>query len=81
ELRGERPIGWNSRSFPSVNTRDILIEEGGFLYDSDPCNDDLPYFVPAQNGRLLIIPYSKTLNDSRYLVSPGYVTPKDFVDN
>jgi peptidoglycan/xylan/chitin deacetylase (PgdA/CDA1 family) len=81
ELLGERPIGWNSRSFPSVNTRDILIEEGGFLYDSDPCNDDLPYFVPAQNGRLLIIPYSKTLNDSRYLVSPGYVTPKDFVDN
>ncbi|TIP82390.1 MAG: polysaccharide deacetylase, partial [Mesorhizobium sp.] len=81
ELLGERPIGWNSRSFPSVNTRDLLIEEGGFLYDSDPCNDDLPYFVPAQNGRLLIIPYSKTLNDSRYLVSPGYVTPKDFVDN
>lgn len=37
--------------------------------------------VPAQNRRLLIVPYSKTLNDSRYLVSPGYVTPKDFVDN
>ncbi|TIO08961.1 MAG: polysaccharide deacetylase [Mesorhizobium sp.] len=81
ELLGERPVGWNSRSFPSVNTRDILIEEGGFLYDSDPCNDDLPYFVPAKDGRLLIVPYSKTLNDSRYLVSPGYVTPKDFVDN
>ncbi len=81
DLLGRRPIGWNSRSFPSVNTRDLLAEEGGFLYDSDPCNDDLPYFVPTEAGRLLIVPYSKTLNDSRYLVSPGYATPQDFVDN
>jgi peptidoglycan/xylan/chitin deacetylase (PgdA/CDA1 family) len=81
DLLGARPIGWNSRSFPSVNTRDLLIEEGGFLYDSDPCNDDLPYFVPTGTGRLLIVPYSKTLNDSRYLISPGYVTPQDFIDN
>jgi peptidoglycan/xylan/chitin deacetylase (PgdA/CDA1 family) len=81
DLVGKRPIGWNSRSFPSVNTRDLLIEEGGFLYDSDPCNDDLPYFVSTPKGRLLIVPYSKTLNDSRYLISPGYVTPQDFVDN
>jgi peptidoglycan/xylan/chitin deacetylase (PgdA/CDA1 family) len=81
ELLGERPIGWNSRSYPSVNTRELLVEEGGFLYDSDPCNDDLPYFVPIAEGRLLIVPYSKTLNDSRYLVSPGYVTPNDFVTN
>ncbi|MDQ0392959.1 polysaccharide deacetylase family protein [Labrys monachus] len=81
DLLGERPIGWNSRSFPSVNTRDLLVEEGGFVYDSDPCNDDLPYFVPTKAGSLLVVPYSKTLNDSRYLVSPGYVTPQDFVDN
>ncbi len=82
ELLGERPVGWNSRSYPSVNTRDLLVKEGGFLYDSDPCNDDLPYFVPtAGGGRLLIVPYSKTLNDSRYLVSPGYVTPEHFVEN
>ena len=81
ELLGVRPLGWNSRSFPSVHTRDLLIEEGGFLYDSDPCNDDLPYFVPTPTGRLLVVPYSKTLNDSRYLVSPGYATPQDFIDN
>ena len=80
-LLGRRPIGWNSRSFPSTATRELLIEEGGFLYDSDPCNDDLPYFVPTASGRLLIVPYSKTLNDSRYLVSPGYATPQHFVDN
>lgn len=81
DLLGERPIGWNSRSFPSVNTRDLLVEEGGFLYDSDPCNDDLPYFAPTAAGRLLVVPYSKTLNDSRYLISPGYATPEDFVAN
>jgi peptidoglycan/xylan/chitin deacetylase (PgdA/CDA1 family) len=81
ELLGERPIGWNSRSYPSVNTRELLVEEGGFLYDSDPCNDDLPYFVATSGARLLIVPYSKTLNDSRYLVSPGYVAPDDFVTN
>ena len=81
ELLGRRPIGWNSRSFPSVNTRELLIEEGGFVYDSDPCNDDLPYFVPAGEGRLLIVPYTKTLNDSRYLIAPGYGTPADFVEN
>lgn len=81
DLLGVRPIGWNSRSYPSVNTRELLMEEGGFLYDSDPCNDDIPYFVPTPQGRLLIVPYSKTLNDSRYLISPGYVTPEDFVQN
>lgn len=81
ELLGTRPIGWNSRSFPSVNTRELLVEEGGFLYDSDPCNDDLPYFVPTATGRLLVVPYSKTLNDSRYLIAPGYGRPQDFVDN
>ena len=43
--RAQRPAGWNCRSFPSVNTRDLIVGEGGFLYYSDPCNDDLPYFV------------------------------------
>jgi peptidoglycan/xylan/chitin deacetylase (PgdA/CDA1 family) len=62
ELLGQRPIGWNSRSYPSVNTRDLLMEEGGFLYDSDPCNDDLPYFTQTERGSILVVPYSKTLN-------------------
>jgi peptidoglycan/xylan/chitin deacetylase (PgdA/CDA1 family) len=77
---GERPLGWNSRSFPSVNTRELLALHG-FLYDSDPCNDDLPYFVEAAGRRMLVVPYTKTLNDSRYLVSPGFGSPGDFVDH
>lgn len=81
-LLGVRPeeYGWNSRSFPSVHTRDLLAERG-FLYDSDSCNDDLPYVVVASGRRILVVPYSKTLNDSRYLVSPGFGSPRDFVDH
>lgn len=75
---GERPLGWNSRSFPSINTFELIQEEGGFLYHSDPCNDDLPYFQQTSRGRMLIVPYSKTYNDSRFLVAPGYGNPKDF---
>ena len=78
ELLGRRPLGWNCRSRPSVNTRQLLIEDGGFLYDSDPCNDELPYFVTAHQSRLLVVPYSKTFNDSRYLIAPGYSNPGDF---
>ena len=71
--------GWNSRAFPSVHTRELLAERG-FLYDSDPCNDDLPFWVESAGRRLLVVPYSKTLNDSRYLVSPGFASPRDFAD-
>jgi peptidoglycan/xylan/chitin deacetylase (PgdA/CDA1 family) len=81
DLTGERPLGWNCRSFPSVHTRDLIVEEGGFLYYSDPCNDDLPYFVETHGKRLLVVPYSKILNDSRYLISPGYSTPRDFYED
>ena len=42
---GERPLGWYCRSGPSVNTRRLLVEEGGFLYDSDAYDDELPYWT------------------------------------
>jgi peptidoglycan/xylan/chitin deacetylase (PgdA/CDA1 family) len=81
EVLGIHPPGWNCRSFPSVNTRDLIIEAGGFLYYSDPCNDDIPYFVRHDGGELLVVPYSKTLNDSRYLIAPGYSNPRDFAED
>ncbi len=80
-LTGRRPLGWNCRSFPSVNTRDLIVREGGFLYYSDPCNDDLPYFFDHDGARMLVVPYSKTLNDSRYLIAPGYGNPRDFAED
>jgi peptidoglycan/xylan/chitin deacetylase (PgdA/CDA1 family) len=48
---GERPLGWYCRYGPSVHTRELLVEEGGFVYDSDAYNDDLPYFVEASGKK------------------------------
>ena len=81
QTTGERPLGWHSRSFPSVHTRALIAEDGRFGHYSDVCNDDLPYFVEEDGRPLLVVPYSKTTNDSRYLVSPGFGSPSDFVDD
>ncbi len=80
-LLGVRPpdYGWNSPWSPSVHTRELLAERG-FLYDSDPCDDDLPHWVETAGRRLLAVPYSKTLNDSRYLVAPGFASPRHFAE-
>jgi allantoinase len=64
---GERPLGWYCRYGPSDNTRRLLIEEGGFLYDSDTYNDELPYWVDdGKGGHHLVVPYSLTNNDGQY---------------
>ena len=57
---GERPLGWNSRTRPGEHTRELLVEEGGFLYDSDPSNDDLPYYTRCLGESVLVVPYTKT---------------------
>lgn len=75
---GQRIRGWIVRSFPSVNTRSLLVEEGGFLYDSDANNDELPYFVEQDNQPFLVVPYSKVYNDVKYLIAPTFSTPNDF---
>jgi peptidoglycan/xylan/chitin deacetylase (PgdA/CDA1 family) len=77
---GSRPVGWNSRSWPSENTRELLVELGGFLYHSESCADDLPYYEQVAGRSMLVVPYSKTYNDSRYLMSPGFSSPRDFLD-
>ncbi|MGH9305109.1 MAG: polysaccharide deacetylase family protein, partial [Acidimicrobiales bacterium] len=53
-LTGAHPAGWYVRSFPSVHTRELLVEEGGFLYDSDACNDELPYLVEVSGKAFLV---------------------------
>lgn len=67
---GARPLGWYWRCGPSVNTRELLVEEGGFLYDSDAYNDDLPYFTEVKARRHLVVPYSMTYNDMQGTRSP-----------
>lgn len=78
---GERPRGWYSRTLPSRYTRELLIEEGGFLYDADAFDDDLPYFVEVGGTRHLVIPYTMVQNDSRFLPGQGYSDPFSFVDH
>jgi peptidoglycan/xylan/chitin deacetylase (PgdA/CDA1 family) len=78
---GQRVRGWFVRSFPSVNTRELLVEEGGFLYDSDACNDEIPYFVDVKGTPFLVVPYTKVFNDNRFFIAPTYSTPNDFFEN
>src|SRR4029453_13281533 len=47
---GVRPVGWHTRCPHTPNTRRLLIEEGGFLYDSDAYDDDLPYLLEVAGG-------------------------------
>ncbi len=74
---GERPVGWYARG-PSVNTRELLGEEGGFLYDSNSFADDLPYFTTVAGKKWLVVPYSIDVNDAKYAMAPGYCEPEDF---
>jgi peptidoglycan/xylan/chitin deacetylase (PgdA/CDA1 family) len=62
---GQRPVGWYCRE-PSENTIELLAEEGGFLYDSDVYNDDLPYYVDVGAKKFLLIPYTPDVNDFHY---------------
>ena len=77
---GSRPAGWNSRGWPSENTRGILRELGGFLYHSEGSADDVPYYELIDDQPMLVVPYSKTYNDSRYLMNPGFASPRDFLE-
>ena len=77
---GERPVGCYLRATPSAHSRELLVEEGGFLYDSDAYNDDLPYFVEALGKQHLVVPYSFVTNDSRFVLAPGYARAEDFTD-
>ncbi len=63
---GTRPLGWYCRYGPSVNTRRLLMQEGGFLYDSDSYNDELPYYVLAEGQPQLVVPYTLTNNDTKW---------------
>jgi len=64
---GARPEGWYCRYGPSVNTRRLLVEEGGFLYDSDAYNDELPYWVEVAGRRHLVVPYGLVNNDAKFM--------------
>jgi putative urate catabolism protein len=76
-LTGSRPLGWYTGR-PSLNTRRLIVEHGGFLFDSDDYNDDLPYWVDVGGRSHLIIPHSFDSNDSRFARGSGLETAEQF---
>ncbi len=77
KIFGKRPLGWYTGRC-SPNTRDLVFEEGGFLYDSDSYGDDLPYWEVRNKKKLLIIPYTLDNNDMRFSTNQGFNTGDDF---
>jgi len=71
KVTGDRPLGWYlGRCSP--NTRRLVAEEGGFLYDSDSYADELPYWIDVAGRTQLIIPYTLDVNDMRFATSQGF---------
>lgn len=75
---GSPPRGWHTRSATSPNTRRLLLEQGGFFYDSNAYNDDLPYLVDVCGRDHLVLPYSFDTNDMRFTRQGGFVFGDDF---
>jgi len=75
---GERPRGWyTGRTSP--NTRALVAEEGGFLYDSDDYSDELPYWNTEHGEPHLVIPYTLDANDMRFATTQGFNTGDQFL--
>lgn len=76
---GQRPLGWYTGRI-GPNTRRLVVEEGGFLYDSDSYADDLPYWVEVAGKGHLVIPYTLDNNDMKFSVPPGFSSGAGYHD-
>ncbi len=81
KLTGERPLGWyTGRTSP--NTRKLVVEDGGFVYDADDYSDDLPWYdtrYPDQSGKpQLVVPYTLDANDMRFATPQGFSSGDQF---
>ena len=77
KIFGSRPLGWYTGRC-SPNTRDLVFDDGGFLYDSDSYSDDLPYWEFRGRKKQLIIPYTLDNNDMRFATNQGFNTGDHF---
>jgi putative urate catabolism protein len=79
KLTGERPLGWyTGRTSP--NTRKLVVEDGGFLYDADDYNDEIPFYDTRYGKPQLVVPYTLDANDMRFATAQGFNTGSDFFD-
>ena len=77
KIFGKRPLGWYTGRC-SPNTRDLVFDDGGFLYDSDSYSDDLPYWEKKNKKKQLIIPYTLDNNDMRFATNQGFNSGDQF---
>ena len=77
QLTGERPLGWYTGR-TSENTRRLVAEEGGFLYDADDYNDDLPFWSTVNGHQHLVVPYTLDANDMRFATPQGFNSGDQF---
>ena len=76
-VAGERPLGWyTGRNSP--NTRRLVVEEGGFLYDADSYADELPYWSTEHGRPHLVVPYTLDANDMRFAAPQGFNSGEQF---
>ncbi len=76
-LFGKKPLGWYTGR-DSPNTRQLVVEQGGFLYDSDYYGDDLPFWTKVEGKPHLIVPYTLDANDMRFATAQGFNTAEQF---
>ena len=76
-LTGERPLGWYTGR-TSECTRALVVEEGGFLYDADDYNDDLPFWTEVNGKSHLVVPYTLDNNDMRFATLQGFNSGDQF---
>ncbi len=78
-VTGDLPLGWYTGR-DSPNTRKLLLEQGGLLYDSDSYADDLPFWHGEASRPHLIIPYTLDTNDMRFATPQGFNSGQQFFD-
>src|SRR5581483_2274352 len=76
---GRRPVGWYTGRI-SDNTRRLVVEAGGFLYDSDSYADELPYWLEVAGQQHLVIPYTLDANDFKFMLPNGFTTGEEFYE-
>ena len=82
KLTGNRPLGWYTGR-DSPQTRRLVADEGGLLYDSDYYGDDLPFWMKVKrtDGAVvprLVVPYTLDTNDMRFSLPQGFAQAEDF---
>lgn len=78
ELTGTAPLGWYTGR-DSPNTRRLVVEHGGFLYDADSYADDLPYWTTVGARAHLVVPYALDTNDMRLAAGGGFPVGGDWL--